>query len=290
MSFLKRMFATAPIPAPQAGLNSLPASEFSVPASSQTSLSPVAQQNASRRELLRLVLRDSLNRTGIPTSWLGADLLAATSRGREPGIHVRLLLKHWDPRLMLHGIAFENAFKKRLLTLDPLAERWLLGISWQFSLTDETNCPPMPHPGVWTSSVPTAAFLAAAHAAAAAETAMNASDPADLLGGSIVISGPAHAPDSSAARPAAVAASARAEAKADLERLFAIRDQDIKLHAEARDPVEAPTFAATEPANLDELMRAPQYAPNADAQLQNSFAKTDVFRRPGAPSTRNGQH
>lgn len=290
MSFLKRIFATAPNPAPQVGLNSQPASQFSGAASVQPSLSPMAQQNASRRELLRLVLRDSLNRTGIPTSWIGADLLAATSRGREPGIHVRLLLKHWDPRLMLHGIAFENAFKKRLLTLDPIAERWLLGISWQFSLTNETNCPPMPHPGVWTSSVPTAAFLAAADAATAAETATHASDPADLLGGSIVISGPAHAPDSSAARPAAVAASARAEAKADLERLFAIRDQDVKFHAEARDAVGAPTFATTEPANFDDLMRETQYAATADAQLQNTFAKTDVFRRPGAPASRNGQH
>lgn len=280
MSLFKRFFAAAGR-APPVRSNSQPASQFSVPAAHSNASSPLAQQNASRRELLRLVLRDTLNRTGIPTSWVGADLLAATSRGREPGIHVRLLLKHWDPRLMLHGIAFESAFKKRVLTLDPLADRWLLGISWQFVLPDESNCPAMPHPGVWTSSVPNAAYMTAA-----AEISMNAADPADLLGGSIVISGPAHSPDPSAAGPvrataaAAAAANARAEAKADLDRLFAVRDQDVQRHSQP-----APTFAATEPGSLHDLPNPNSYAETAAGDVP-SFAKTDVFRRPIDPASR----
>lgn len=290
MSFLKRIFASATSVAQQA---SQPASQHSLPPSSMNAKGPMSQENSSRRELLRLVLRDTLNRTGIPTSWIGADLLAATSRGREPGIHVRLLLKHWDPRLMLHGVAFENAFKKRVLTLDPLAERWLLGLSWQYSLADESACPAMPHPGIWTSSIPDVADAARDAAAQADVTPL---DPADILGGSIVISGPAASPDSSAARPAAAAAvrqvargaaademtQAKAEAKADLDRLFAIRDQDLQRHASPATSRQR--FAATEPAGLDVL---PPTARNGhdDAALQASFAKTDVFRRPTPTST-----
>jgi hypothetical protein len=282
MSFLKRIFASAG--APQ---SSPPASQLSLSSGGHSRNLP-GQDNTSRRELLRLVLRDTLNRTGIPVSWIGADLLAATSRGREPGIHVRLLLKHWDPRLMLHGIAFENAFKKRVLTLDSGAERWLLGISWQYSLANESACPPMPHPGVWTSSIPEPV---AACEESAANAAMRERDPSDLLGGSIVISGPAATPDSSAARPAAAAAvmqagrhaapeavtDARAEAKADLERLFAIRDEDMKRHA----GVQPPQFAATEPAGLDQIPAAS--GDTEAAALRKSFAKTDVFRRPDRP-------
>ena len=280
MSFLKRIFngSTA---------SGNPASQpapHSVPASTLNTKSPISQENSSRRELLRLVLRDTLNRTGIPTAWLGADLLAATSRGREPGIHVRLLLKHWDPRLMLHGIAFEQAYRKRVMTLDPLAEHWLLGISWQFALEDESECPPMPHPGIWTSAFGEEDTDVAA---LAEQSALRGPDPADLLGGSIVISGPAAKPDPSAARPAAAAANRQAprrpvgeafsdtksDAKADLEALFAIRDQDMQRHAAG----SRQQFAATEPAGLVSVPDTPK--PRNGHEVQAAFAKTDVFRR-----------
>ena len=283
MSFLKRIFTSSN---PASNPASQPA-PHSVPASTLNTKSPMSQENSSRRELLRLVLRDTLNRTGIPTSWIGADLLAATSRGREPGIHVRLLLKHWDPRLMLHGIAFEQAYKKRVITLDPLAERWLLGISWQFSLEDDGACPPMPHPGIWTSAFGEEDTDVAQLAEV---SALKSPDPADLLGGSIVISGPAAKPDSSAARPAAAAAirqalqaspvpfsDTKSDAKADLEALFAIRDQDLQRHANAAASPQQ--FAATEPAGLMAVPDTPAPRNGHDAAVQASFAKTDVFRR-----------
>jgi hypothetical protein len=287
MSLLKRLFSSS---SPASHAHSQPASQLS-PASALPSEGASGQDNASRRELLRLVLRDTLNRTGIPTSWIGADLLAATSRGRAPGIHVRLLLKHWDPRLMLHAIAFEQAFSKRLMTLDPASDDWLLGLSWQFSLADQSNCPAMPHPGVWTSNVTSEVPVTGDVLPSA-----SSSGAPDLLGGSIIISGPAATPDSAAARPAAAAAirqgahpgatepmrDARAEAKADLERLFAVRDADHQRHrgGDARDH----HFAATEPAPLVVL---PAQTRNGDTQageLQQSFAKTDIFRRPERPS------
>ncbi|MFC5498902.1 hypothetical protein ACFPOE_15240 [Caenimonas terrae] len=285
MSFLKRIFTSSN----SAGNPASQPAPSSVPASTLNTKSPMSQENSSRRELLRLVLRDTLNRAGIPGSWVGVDLLAATSRGRDPGIHVRLLLKHWDPRLMLHGIAFENAYRKRVLTLDPLAERWLLGISWQYSLEDDSACPPMPHPGIWTSAFGEEDTDVAE---LAVQSALRHRDPADLLGGSIVISGPAATPDPSAARPAAAAAirqaarkavpeafeDSRREAKADLERLFAVRDADLQRHAATQS---SPQFAATEPAGLLALPAAPDAAPRNghDAAAHASFAKTDVFRR-----------
>lgn len=285
MSFLKRLFPSSS-PAGNAASQATP---HSVPASTLNSKGPMSQENSSRRELLRLVLRDTLNRTGIPTSWIGADLLAATSRGREPGIHVRLLLKHWDPRLMQHGIAFEHAYKKRLLTLDPLSQRWLLGISWQYALDNEHACPPMPHPGIWTSAFDENDTDVAG---LAEQSALRSPDPDDLLGGSIVISGPAANPDPSVARPAAAAAirqgqrdaapvpmsNTRAEAKADLDALFAIRDQDMQQHSNS--DATSPQFAATEPAGLSALPPTPAPRNGHDASVQASFAKTDVFRRP----------
>lgn len=251
MGLLKRLFANL---VPQVGTHSQAEAQVTLPGSSQ-SLSPMAQQSESRRDLLRVVLRNTLNGAGIPSFWIAANLLTATSRGREPGIHVRLLIKHWDPRLMFHGMALERAFKIRLLTFDPQADEWLLGISWQFALDDERGCPPLPHHGVWTSNSPKAI---ATHAAAVDGVAP---DLTDLLGGSILISGPAATSNSSAASAVARAgrgqgapnratesAHARAKAKADLERLFAVRDADLQRHRgnDASDH----HFAATEPAPL----------------------------------------
>ena len=276
MSFLKRLFAGARPVSPRAP-NSQPASQF-LPGSM-----PMGDQNASRRDMLRLVLRDTLNRTGIPTAWLGADLLAATSRGREPGIHVRLLIKHWDPRLMLHGVAFENTFRKRLASLDPHTG-WLMGFSWQFSLASDSECPPMPHPGTWTSATRPDAPTASADGATGTRT--TASAAGDLLGGSIVISGPAATPESSAARPAAAAAgrqgqperAATPDARADLERLLAVRDQDLQRARTER--AQGLRYASTEPAPLLAASADASRAASQALDAEQAFAKTDIFRRP----------
>ena len=299
MGLLERLFAR---PARQGEPHSRPASQVSLSGSSQHSGSSLAPENATRRELLRLVLRETLSQAGIPPSWIGADLLSATSRGREPGIHVRLLIKHWDPRLMRHGVAFEQAFKTGVLTMDPQAANWLLGISWQFSLADDQICPPLPHPGVWTSGIPDA------NKPNPVKMDEPVLDPNDLLGGSILISGPAATHASSEARAAAADTNrqavgrgapesktdGRADVKADLERLFAVRDADLQRHLGIDE--RAHQFAATEPAPLDALnMPARQFAATEPAPLKvlpaetrntnseanallQSFVKTDVFR------------
>lgn len=190
----------------------------------------------SRRELLRSTLRDTLNRHGIPASWITCETLVTTSRTREQGIHWRLVIHHWDPRLLVHGIAFQQSLIKRVTTFDPLASAWLMGISWQFALPDESACPPMPHPGVWTSGT------------ALPVPVQQAPSPEAPSGGSAdVIAGPVRIADAAAA-PAATRAAAT---KADLDQLFAVRDADFKRHAAA--PTEADPssqYLPTEPAKL----------------------------------------
>ena len=226
MSFFSRLFgfSRAPAAAPQ----SRPHSQL---ASAQHSVSPNTSQSATRRELLRVVLRDSLNRHGIPASWIGAEMLVATSRNRDSGIHWRLVVKHWEPRLMTHAIAFQHTLIRRIMTFDPMASSWLMGISWQFALPDESVCPAMPHPVTWTLE-PHEPFVAP--------------KPPVIAGGSgDIIAGPVRI-----AEPEAL--DAAAAAKADLEALMALREDDFKRHAEgdaAGSPVRQ-VFLATEPAKL----------------------------------------
>ena len=192
---------------------------------SQMTPQAIASQNATRRELLRVVLRDTLTRHGIPTSWITADMLVATSRQREPGIHWRLSIKHWDERLMTHTVALQNNMIKRVMSFDPLATNWLMGISWQLALDDESACPPMPHPGMWTSEP---------HRPPEVPAPAVAGGSGDVISGPVLIGRP----------------EPQATAREDLEKLFAIRDADRQRNA-ADEPLH--TFAATEPAKLDRL-------------------------------------
>jgi hypothetical protein len=203
------------------------------PATSPPSRS-AASDSTTRRELLRVVLRNTLNRHGIPTTWIGAEMLLATSRGREPGIHWRLVIKHWDPRLLTHAVALQNALIVRVLAFDPLAAGWLMGISWQFSLPDESLCPPMPHPGWWTSE-PRPGEPDSVH-----------SEPdggsGDVIAGPVRI-GAAPVPESDP----------DSDVKSDLERLFAVRDAELELNRASTGVPEVtqPMYLKTEPQPLE---------------------------------------
>jgi len=230
MGLLKRLFGRAAAPAhhsqsPASG----PASQLFSVQSQQSKGGAPASQNSARREMLRVVLRDTMNRHGVPTTWISAETLLASSRARrQNGIHWRLSIRHWDPRLPTHFVAFQNNLIKRVMTFDPMASEWLMGISWQFTLEDESACPPMPHPGLWTAE---------AHAPRAV------AQPAAVAGG--VIAGPVRIVDFGAV------AAKESKAREDLEQLFAVRDADMKKQAEstAYDATQA-MFAQTEPAKL----------------------------------------
>lgn len=132
---------------------------------------PVPDPSGARRELLRAALRETLKRHGIPPAWIGAETLVASSRGvAQKGIHWRLLIKHWDPELLTCSVAFQQSLVSRLMALDANAATWLMGISWQFALPDESVCPPMPQ-GAWAAEKPTQPATATAPTAAAATNA-----------------------------------------------------------------------------------------------------------------------
>jgi hypothetical protein len=179
----------------------------------------MASQNTTRRELLRVVLRDTMNRHGIPTAWVTPEILSTTSRNGERGVHWRLHVKHWDARLLEHTVGIQNALIKRVLTFDPLAANWLNGISWQLSLDDESMCPPLPPAPTWT--------LQQQARPAAAEP----QQPIEVD----VIEGPVHIQAKGV------------DARADLDQLLAVRDADFQRHAADGTPHP---FAPTEPSKL----------------------------------------
>lgn len=108
-----------------------------------------ASQGA-RRDLLRMALRDTLNRNGIPTAWVGMEMLPAVGATRG-SVHVRLLYKHWNPDLLVYSVALQNQLAERVRAFDERAGTWLRGFSWQFALSDESECPQPPASADWVT-------------------------------------------------------------------------------------------------------------------------------------------
>lgn len=117
---------------------------------------------ALHRELVSVALRDTLIRHGIPTGWVSVDTQSAIGARGEPHCHVRLLLRHWDPRLMEHAVAFQKSFASRISLLDANQHAWLRGISWQFAMPDEETRQQMPPPATWKPAPKAAAPVVAA--------------------------------------------------------------------------------------------------------------------------------
>ena len=185
---------------------------------------PPQDPAATRRELLRVVLRDTLKLHGLPAAWITAELLTSGSRDGKQGIHMRLQLKHWEPRLLAHAPALQDSLAARLKVFDPLAGHWFTGISWQFALADASGCPPMPATSFWTAPVAPAPDVQAVQ---------------DML--------PAASPLLQNSQPTA------AERRAALELLLAQGDRERGAPEHDGPPgfeATQPAFQATEPAGL----------------------------------------
>ena len=226
MGFISQLFsggkAKSAAPPAKAKTATKPAPASTHFHNSQNSQAPGGSAHSIRKDLLRMVLRETLTRNGIPATWVGADMLRSTSKGREPGIHVRFLVHHWDPRLLVHAVAFEQNFGKRLLTMDPLANNWMMGMSWQYAMEDTSECPELPHPGSWTAA-----------SAPAAAVGMMATQPFSMatqpMAAGDVIAGPV------------TIAKSKDGVKADLDRMLAAGDTQKR---------SAEDFAATQPIQL----------------------------------------
>lgn len=146
-----------------------------------------------RRELLRIVLRDTLQSTGIPASWVGAEALAVTGDTEQGSVQVHLLLRHWEPRVLIHAHALQESFRSNVLAMDPQAAQWLSGISWRLALPDPRVCPPLPPASSWTSQ-PAREADTKAHLqrlfSARDEEFMRAADAAARMGGQFSVTIP----------------------------------------------------------------------------------------------------
>ena len=195
-------------------------------------------ENATRRQLVQVLLRDVLRRSGIPPEWIDCQMLLVSSRTRGHGMYVRLVLKHWDHRMMNYTVAFQRALVTDIERFEPQASQWLHGISWQLEVEDTCPYTELPEKSFWLTP-PGVAIVAPL----AVEVGTGQMNPmaAQLSAQSTESADGAEktesAPQADENDPAT-----------DLERLFAIRDRELDREAaEGGTPVG---YEKTQPSPL----------------------------------------
>ena len=131
--------------------------------------------NALRRQLVHVLMRDVMRRHGIPAPLVECQMLVVSSRSRGAGMYVRLVLKQWDERLVRYAFAFQMAQKADILRFEPQACEWLHGISWQFEFSESCPYAELPDKSFWQTSPPQAAMPGAATSIAATTQAAGSS-------------------------------------------------------------------------------------------------------------------
>ena len=246
-NFIGRLFGFRP-PAPSGS-----AGAAGTTASRTTDDNPATIQagsdNALRRQLVHVLMRDVLRRHGIPSALIECQMLVVASQSRGSGMYVRLVLKKWDERLTRYAFAFQNALMADILRFEPKASEWLYGISWQLEFDSAFPYAELPEKSFWqepetaavkidpngsqnqTAAAPTPTALAAAARQANADRRVAMAGTAattDLLPLS--------------ATPAKAELTEEAQ---DLEQLFAIRDRELgRSSDDGKSPVK---FENTQP-------------------------------------------
>ena len=99
---------------------------------SDAAASQPASANAPRRDLIQVVLRDSMRKHGIPSDWMECRILSVVTRQRKSGVHVQLIVRQGEERLLEYVHPFQETFWKELEKFDAKPREWLFSLAWQF--------------------------------------------------------------------------------------------------------------------------------------------------------------
>lgn len=102
-----------------------------------------------RQELVRVVLKDTLRRRGIPHDWLSCEVIAVSKGPNQEELHIQLMLLKWSELFLRYAYALEHQLRQGLDRFEPSVDHSGYIISWRFA--SDSGCPftVMPPPMIW---------------------------------------------------------------------------------------------------------------------------------------------
>lgn len=99
---------------------------------SETTAQQAASVNAPRRELLQVVLRDTMRKLAIPSDWIECRILSVVTRKHKTGMHVQFIVRQGEDQLLPYVRAFQDTFWTELEKFEARPRDWLFSLAWQF--------------------------------------------------------------------------------------------------------------------------------------------------------------
>ena len=99
---------------------------------SETTVERNSSANAPRRELVQVVLRDTMRKHAIPSDWIECRILSVVTRKHKSGMHVQFIVRQGEDRLLEYVHPFQETFWEELEKFEPKPRDWLFSIAWQF--------------------------------------------------------------------------------------------------------------------------------------------------------------
>ncbi len=110
------------------------------------------QHSNVRRELIRVVLKDTLRLHGIPFDWLACEVIIIGQANGVEKLHIQLVIMKWKEPLLRYAPALQQQLLLGLDRFDPSVDHSDYIVSWRFS--PSCGCPfsHLPEPKFWLKS------------------------------------------------------------------------------------------------------------------------------------------
>jgi hypothetical protein len=89
-------------------------------------------RSSARRDLVKLALRDTMRKHGVPSDWIDSRALSAVTRQQQKGMHVQFLVRKADQQVLNYVHALQESFWREIESIDPQARQWLFSVGWEF--------------------------------------------------------------------------------------------------------------------------------------------------------------
>ena len=197
-------------------------------------------ESSVRAQLVHVVMRDLVRKSGIPPGWITCEAQVLHSRSKGPGIFVRLSVKHWDDRLMQYAFAFQKTLLTDIVRFEPKAASWLHGIAWQLEVASTCPHTKLPDKNFWLEASAAQGFVPALDVSRPATQATRPQAVAWTAAQPIAISTPSEpqksTPDTSS------------DAAQNVKHVFSARDKELAWST--TNIMQPAGYEGTEPAKL----------------------------------------